>query len=84
MKTYLIILILALCFTCWLNDTGMPPMEQPIGIKDVPAGASAVKKVESMIPDFKFTDKPRNSGYTTKIEEVNSGDEADFPWGTAR
>ncbi len=81
MKTYLIIFILALCFTCWLFDNGTPPVEQPIGIKDTPAGVSGAKKVENMIPDFVFTDKTRDSGYATKIEETNIGEEADFPYG---
>jgi len=84
MKTYLIILILALCFTCWLADSGMPPTEVNLGINGVPEGAAGVNKQENMIPDFVYTDKDRNSGYITKIDNDSPGENMDFPWGTAR
>jgi len=84
MKTYLIIFILALCFTCWVTDVGMPPMDQPLGIKDISAGAAAANKQESMIPDFRFTEEAKDSSYIIKIDETNSGKEADFPWGAPR
>jgi hypothetical protein len=83
-KAYLIILILALFFTCWLADSGMPPMEQPIGINDIPEGAVGVNKKESMIPDFSLTEKGRNNGFITKIDNDSPGENMDFPWGTAR
>ncbi len=84
MKTYLIILILALCFTCWLGDAGMPPQPVPIGINLMQEGACGVDKQEMMYTDFTITDKTRDSGYITKIDEKSSGDGVDFPWGTAR
>ncbi len=84
MKTYLIILILALCFTCWLGDSGMPPQAVPIGINQMQEGAAGVDKQEMMYADFMISDKTRDSGYITKIDEKSPGDGMDFPWGTAR
>lgn len=84
MKTYLIIFIIVLCFTCWLGDAGMPPATQPIGINKIPAGNCGVNKKESMIPDFTYTDTQRDSGYVVKIDENSTNQDVDFPWGTPR
>jgi len=82
MKNYLIILILSLCFTCWLADSGQPPTEQPMGISNVLPITYGEKKQEGMIPDFVFTDKQQPSNYATKIDEDSVGQQLDFPWGT--
>ena len=81
MKTYLIILILVLCFTCWLGDARMPPNPQPMGIAQVSSGPFGANHQESMIPDFTFTDRARTSPYITKIDDNSSGHDAEFPIG---
>ncbi len=81
MKTYLFILILALCFTAWLNDTGAPPSPQPMGIDKVSANTYGANHQDNIIPNFTFTDKGRDSGYITKIDEKSSGNQAEFPIG---
>lgn len=82
MKTYLFISIIALCFTCWLNDAGMPPSPVPIGsINKMSAGTVGVKHQDNIIPDFTYTDKPRGSGYITKIDENTMNNEVEFPIG---
>lgn len=80
MKTYLILFIMILCFTCWLGDSGQPPAPVPIGINKVPGGTSGVDKQESVYTDFTITDQSRDSGYVTKIDENSSGEGVDFPW----
>ena len=81
MKAYLFILIIVLCFTCWLGDSGAPPMPQGIGIGDISPNAYGVNKKESMIPDFVYTDERRDSGYIVKIDEKSSQQNIDFPMG---
>jgi hypothetical protein len=81
MKSYLIILILVLCFTCWLGDAGMPPNLQGMGINQVSSTPYGATHQENMIPDFAFVDQKRNSPYITKIEDNSNGHEAEFPIG---
>ncbi len=80
MKTYLISAILVLCFTCWLGDIGGPPVASPIGISESKEGSFGVDKQEMMYTDFSITDKDKNNGYVTKIDEKSSGDDMRFPW----
>lgn len=81
MKAYLIILILVLCFTCWLGDPRTPPNPQSMGVDRVAEASFGTQHQENMIPDFTFNDKTRNSPYITKIEDNSNGHDAEFPIG---
>jgi hypothetical protein len=80
MNSYLIALILILCFTCWLADSGGPPMASPIGIKGSSPGSYGMDKQEMMYSDFLITEGAKNNGYVTKIDEKSPADDMTFPW----
>ncbi len=81
MKSYLIIFILVLCFTCWLGDAGNPPSTVPVRIGEMTSAPYGPIHQEEMIPDFTYVDQPRNSPFITKIENSSIGHEAEFPIG---
>ena len=81
MKAYLVILILVLCFTCWLADIGAPPNPQAMGVKQISEMPFGTQHQEDMIPDFTFTDESKDTPYITRIEDNANGHDAQFPIG---
>lgn len=79
MKAYLIILIVVLAITCWLNDSGSPPYPYPVGFNGIKESGMSVKHEAGLMPDLIFVDKPRGAGIMTKIDEQSDEQLIDFP-----
>jgi hypothetical protein len=80
MKNYLIVIILALIFTCWLTDTGTPPKPQPVAIGEMKEKTLGMERKDQDYGDFNYVDQPAAKLYLTKIGDKGSNRKLDFPW----
>ena len=81
MKTYIIIFIVVLAITCWVNDAGGPPYKYQVSFSSVEGRRLGIKREAGLIPELAITDEIRSPGMMTKIDEGSEGDGLiDFPY----
>lgn len=70
MRPYIIIFIIVLCGSCFLNGPS-EPYKWPVGIGGTDLkGKSELTKREGLIPEMQFVDKGRNVGIMTQIDDT--------------
>lgn len=81
MKAFIVIFLVVLAFTCWLNGGG-EPYPYPVSFSGVKESGYGVKREAGLMPEMIFVDKPRNAVIMTKISEKQTDQEeqiVDFP-----
>lgn len=81
MKAFIVIFLVVLAFTCWLNG-GAEPYPYAVNFTGVKESGYCVKRDDNMMPEIIFVDKPRNAVTMTKISVKSSDQEeclVDFP-----
>ncbi len=79
MKAYLIILIVVLIFTCWVNGGSYEPYPYPVAFSGVKESGYSVKREAGLFPEINFVDQPRQAAIMTKIDEKSDDQIVDFP-----
>jgi len=77
MKTYIVILIVVLAITCWLNDSGAPPYQYPTSFNGVKATRLGAKREAGLLPELAITNKSRSAGMITKIDGKSDSEAED-------
>jgi|GEM_PF-6802247 hypothetical protein len=71
MRAFIIIFIIVLCISCFLNDSGAQPYKWPVGIGGTDLkGKTELSKREPMMPELKYVDSPRDVGIMTQIDDT--------------
>jgi hypothetical protein len=81
MKAYVIIFLVVLALTCWLNGGG-EPYPYKVGISGVTETGYNTKREAGLMAELNFVDKPRNVAIMTRINEKPGDNEeqiVDFP-----
>jgi hypothetical protein len=84
MKNCLIIFVLALIVTSWLNDTHTPAKPEPVGISsEMKEKNLGMERKDQNIADFTYIDQSEPKLFLTKIGDKGCCRKLDFPYAAA-
>jgi hypothetical protein len=80
MKGFVIVAVIALAITCWVNDSGSPPYQWPVISLEPQETTITAKQPDGLIPEMNVVDKPRHPCYVIQVEDDTTNRFGDFPW----